>query len=338
MPTYLDWQPLSQRPLASNGKADVRPQLITDFHAYNTSRSRYEASRHDTNPEFGPSVTKLGLHWVGDLVLDCEITLKDSSGEMILEVIEAGQPFQCLIDAATGRARLAIPGQVDYAPTAGTVLTGPGRYRIALANVDDRLLLWVKRINEWKWTHVVFDQPTAYDGDTVFGGTNGIRPQSDPDKPGDLAPAGIASRGLAMRVHRMRIYRDIYYIAANGGHARYEQRLADYSSADTSFADESPEGLARFLSDPAQWAVFATLMPRDFRLGKDQFFVLGDNSPFSKDGRLWSQGPYPVPHYVERKLIIGKALFVYWPHSWDRIPGTKIPFPFPNIGDMGLVR
>ena len=43
--------------------------------------------------------------------------------------------------------------------------------------------------------------------------------------------------------------------------------------------------------------------------------------------------------YLERQMLIGKALCVYWPHSWNRIPGTPIPFPlFPNFEDMRLVR
>ena len=69
-------------------------------------------------------------------------------------------------------------------------------------------------------------------------------------------------------------------------------------------------------------------------LKTDQFFVLGDNSAKSKDGRLW--GP---DHCVPRDLLIGKALFIYWPHSWDRLPYVNsIPFPyFPNFSRMGLV-
>jgi signal peptidase I len=63
--------------------------------------------------------------------------------------------------------------------------------------------------------------------------------------------------------------------------------------------------------------------------------MLGDNSAASKDSRLWDGTQY----YVERNLLIGDALFIYWPHSWNRIPGAPIPFPFfPNFGRMGLVR
>ncbi len=72
----------------------------------------------------------------------------------------------------------------------------------------------------------------------------------------------------------------------------------------------------------------------DFPLKPDQFFVLGDNSAKSKDGRLW--GP---EYWVSRELLIGKALFIYWPHSWNKIPYVNLPLPyFPNVARMGLVR
>ena len=42
-----------------------------------------------------------------------------------------------------------------------------------------------------------------------------------------------------------------------------------------------------------------------------------------------------------RELLIGKALFIYWPHGLRRVPYLEIPFPFglfPNYKDMGFVR
>jgi signal peptidase I len=44
------------------------------------------------------------------------------------------------------------------------------------------------------------------------------------------------------------------------------------------------------------------------------------------DGKL-------VPSCVHRDLLIGKALFIYWPHSWD----WPVPL-FPNFARMGFVR
>jgi signal peptidase I len=115
----------------------------------------------------------------------------------------------------------------------------------------------------------------------------------------DYAPAAIASDGVQMKVDHLCLLRDLYYIALGGNGAYQEANGAK------------------------------------FPLAAEQFFVLGDNSARSADSRLWN----PHERYVHRDLMIGKALYVYWPHSWDKIPGTDIPFPFfPNFERMGFVR
>jgi signal peptidase I len=89
------------------------------------------------------------------------------------------------------------------------------------------------------------------------------------------------------------------------------------------------------------WPRFAERQKADFKLNHEQLFVMGDNSAESSDARLWAgnAGGRPGGPYLERRLLIGKALCVYWPHSWNQIPGTPIPFPlFPNVADMRLVR
>jgi hypothetical protein len=45
-------------------------------------------------------------------------------------------------------------------------------------------------------------------------------------------------------------------------------------------------------------------------------------------------------HYVERKLLTGKAIVIYWPHPWHiGIPLTGISVPvLPNFQRMGLIR
>jgi hypothetical protein len=76
----------------------------------------------------------------------------------------------------------------------------------------------------------------------------------------------------------------------------------------------------------------------EFVMQDGQYFPLGDNSPQSKDARLWSPGgpdgwgDDPPPH-VRRDLLTGKALLIYWPHPWN----APIPF-FPNFQRMGLIR
>ena len=64
------------------------------------------------------------------------------------------------------------------------------------------------------------------------------------------------------------------------------------------------------------------------KLNKDEFFVLGDNSPQSADSRLWKKSPV-----VERKDLIGKAFFVYWPAA-----GARYGIPVPVLPDVTKFR
>ena len=136
----------------------------------------------------------------------------------------------------------------------------------------------------------------------------------------------------------------MYYIAAKDG-----QPITDMPKRALG-ATLSPDRWVAILSDPATWHSRDLNFPSpfdhdasepvDFVLEADQFFMLGDNSPFSQDSRLWASLGIPgLRHYVDRKLLIGKAMFIYWPHSFNRIPGIGVPFPFfPNFSDMGFVR
>jgi len=78
-------------------------------------------------------------------------------------------------------------------------------------------------------------------------------------------------------------------------------------------------------------------------LKEDQFFVLGDNSPNSEDGRLWrspGRANKGLPEYdtgiVPRDYLVGKALFVYWPGGFK--PFAEFPFGIvPNVGRMRFI-
>jgi len=79
-----------------------------------------------------------------------------------------------------------------------------------------------------------------------------------------------------------------------------------------------------------------------FPLGKDEFFVLGDNSPNSLDGRWWNRpgrgnnGREYREGIVPRDYLVGKALFVYWPSGFK--PFAKFPLAIiPNIGRMRFI-
>ena len=140
-----------------------------------------------------------------------------------------------------------------------------------------------------------------------------------------------------MRVNHLKVYRDIYYIAQRlAPNSVGSEGLTDFDRNPYGYLD--PDNVARVLSDPSAWEAFAETRRVAFPLAEDQFLVLGDNSPESKDSRLWEDGGFP--YYVSRELLMGKALFIYWPHSLDTIPGTSsIPVRFsPNFWRMHFVR
>ena len=357
-PTYEDWQMIELSNQLPSGAGERRGQLITDFYAYNAGRSI--AQRHDMHsstlrqgtydpksynpdepgPGLPPDPAQLGQHWVDDLAVEALAEVTGGEGELLIEIVRAGVHHQCRIDVATGTATLAMVGhdgkpiefisdddEVTLSPAGQTPVRGPGEYRIRLSNCDHEMLVWVNdRLIE-------FDGPTTYDSDPL------VAPMWSPEDPGDLEPAGVGSRGAAVRLSQLRIYRDKYYIASdqNGESNDYEGPVRIPGEV---LAYDEAAALQMIFADPALWqssGVFNNNTRRylQFKLEEDQFLPLGDNSPQSFDGRYWNDnGPPWGPHnYVERELLIGKALLIYWPHTWNR------PIPFqPNFSRMGPIR
>ncbi len=309
VPSAKQWRTLDRDGML--GDELPRPRLVSDFCAYNTGHAILR-DRHGNYRRPPPA----GLHWVGDLAIECTLEVTRRSGEARLELIEGGQRFQCCIDVATGKATLLIldPEMPDFRPTAETGIHGSGKHRVRFANCDDQLLLWING------NLVTFDAPTSYLP------LNNMQPQQ-----ADLAPVRIgSSRGAGLRVSHLKIFRDIYYIAERAG------QTADNGHGMTDFKTVY-QGT---LTDPSVWP--QAFDPRNieeasFRLLADQFLALGDNSARSQDSRRWEGEGFDP--FVSRELLVGKALCLYWPHSWNRLPGTSIPFPlFPNFPRMGLVR
>jgi signal peptidase I len=77
-----------------------------------------------------------------------------------------------------------------------------------------------------------------------------------------------------------------------------------------------------------------------FRLGEDEFFVLGDNSPASSDGRWWDKpgignnNERYRPGVVPRDYLVGKAFVVFWPSGFR--PFEK--FPVRMVPDVRQIR
>lgn len=324
------WEQIAKLPnreqqLPSATLQTAQPQLIADYVAYNSSLhfGDVNGASHLT-----PSRRALDYHWIGDLSLDIDINVKAAVGEVTFDLVEAGRHFSCRVDLATGKATLEAEGQDNFSPTAKTSLSKVGRHQVRFANVDDQLLFWVDG------KLVAFDSDTQYDATMASSNRQDMVPRTSADDLGDLAPAGIGAQGAKLAITRLQVWRDNYYIASSH---QYSGRLI------TDANELNPGNRDNYLTNPDAWDVFRQRRSVQFKLGPDQFFVMGDNSSASLDARLWTAGngglARPGGAYLERRLLIGKALCVYWPHSWNRVPGTPIPFPlFPNLSDMRLVR
>ena len=148
---------------------------------------------------------------------------------------------------------------------------------------------------------------------------------------------GIGSAGAAVRLSHLKVLRDVYYtyidMRSESDHPSYDRHSVPEAWPDGSqWICFPPENYQRLMKAGAD----VRSMDQYFFSGNDQFFALGDNSPLSQDGRLWWN-----IHFVDRRLLIGKAIYIFWPHSFDHVTvfGHEIPFPFfPNFSRMGFVR
>ncbi|WP_254512158.1 signal peptidase I [Anatilimnocola floriformis] len=299
-------------------------------------RSRDDARELYYDPDMpGPGLPSAersaGAHWVDDLAVECVAELQDSQGSLAIDLVRAGTHYRCTIDVATGKATLtrtnaagnALPfcdelGE-DHAsaanPTAQTSVKGAGSYRLRLTNCDHQVLLFVNGYA------VTFDMPTCYQSDRI------VQPAWTKQDGLDLEPAGIGVSGLRAKVSHMRIFRDKYYIAIDSHNT---SNSTDYThNYQDGYAQREQPLLQEVFASPDTWissGLFDAMNRRqvEFTLNGDEFFPMGDNSPSSSDGRYWYKNDY-----LTRDLLIGKALFIYWPHSWNR------PVPFqPNLQRM----
>ena len=326
-PTRGDWSDVLRNQLPSTLSAS-EGELITDYYSYNDTVSSWEST---------------GTAWVGDLAIEARFEIQSDSGEVLLDLVEGGTHYVCRINIETGEATLSATdfngvaqpffdeeAGTKFASVSGpTKIRGQGRHRIRLANCDDQLLLWVD------------EKVVEFAGPTTYQPPQNVKPMWSAADPGDMAPAGLSAKGASLSVSDLRISRDIYYLAQEAD----QRSSSEYDITPSSYQ------LRKAFTDPTTWesnGIFDSRISVEYKLDEGQYFPLGDNSPQSKDARLWSQGNrltgyHDPPPYVERQLMIAKALVVYWPHGWRPASAAlanmarNIAF-IPNFPQMKLIR
>ncbi|HBK74396.1 MAG TPA: hypothetical protein DD662_09370 [Planctomycetaceae bacterium] len=236
-----------------------------------------------------------GGHWVGDLAIECTLESKSGNGRVVFDLVDGGQQHSCSIDLADGTATLKAA--VGVTAVTSTPIRGKGSWEVMFTNVDDELRLFVDS------KLMPTSTPVAWSSEITKESTR--EPVLEVVEPGsavltDLAPVGITVKAedepVAVAVSSIKVLRDIFYIGAVGFGRRGEIR-----------------------DEPIL----------EFPLESDQFFVLGDNSAASKDGRLWMD-----VHYVERRLLLGRAISIVWPHM---VPASRhVTVTLPILGELRL--
>ena len=291
---------LSERPLPRPPRAT----LVTDFYSYNTNMGA-RSSDLITDPPVAPEGAWMQPHWVGDLTVLTHLEINEvaPAGSVRLELVKAGVPYRCTIELESGRATFTrgeeVLGHRD------TTIKGPGRYQVEFANVDDRLML------------VINGRAVEPEGFAYETGEASPIPTA-----ADLTPAAIAVRNASVVASDLVLKRDIYYTQDPG--------WIDYGVVWEDRYPRNPTELFDFLSDPARFPNLARLRSHEYEIGADRFFMLGDNSPRSKDSRGWrnldaewdttGRKPWEVP----RQLLTGKAFYVYWPHGVPFGPDIRL--------------
>ncbi len=333
----------------------VRPQLITDFNPYNSGlvNNPAEIRRSASDLIIPREVMKdgnvvqekfcqkdpdtVGLNWVGDLVLSCELTTpasppsssppspKTVAPRFQARLVKGARTFLCSIDLVTGTATLSIPGVEAFPPVSATTPVRLGRsHRVQFGNLDEQLRLWVDG------KEIAFENGAVYDH--LCEGGDAVLPRTRSPNRLDLAPAGIHVRGTSATVAHLKLMRDLYYIACDR-----ETRSLTCDLLRPPFylfgSGGAEQRNARVLSTPELWDAFGKTRVVDFPLEKDQFLLLGDNSARSQDSRLWDEGG--IPPYVPRDLLVGEAILVYWPHGLP-IPGLPLNW-IPNFPQMRFI-
>ena len=273
----------------------VKKMLILDTLDYNTSM--YDGQQEQ---EFY-HLLYAQAHWVGDLMLECNVEVVESKGEFCLELSRGINRFQASFDLATGTCslyRVVSDGhgmKREEAPMAvrPTSLKAPGNYLVRFANFDSCLTVWVDRDLPFRdCKECEYDPPEVRGPKDKDLKNEEIEARRGP-KNNDFEPASVGSNGARINISHLRLWRDIYYsTTVPGGHGNTDFDGINMTREGWSDATQIDEMRSKMR--------FVTMYVQP-----GHYLCLGDNSQASSDSRDWG--------LVPQRLMLGRALAVYYP-------------------------
>ncbi len=300
-------------------------KAIDDFYAYNNDGLAPRESRQ----------------YVGDLLLrflwfpdsgsgGLRLTMNRDQDQFTAEIGIDGRISLCGLQPDSG-----IPGDRQTLGEKKLAAFAPGRavdvqfiildYRVALLIDGQEVIASTDQQYSPKLKKLTRFIEEARRGDNGFVEVSDVKPSE----------VRIAAWNQQCRLRHVLLQRDVYYRS---------QRQSD-----------GVDDRGNPMSNPYYlWPGWATagapMMLRTGRTADDrhygaEFFMLGDNSPQSKDSRLWWEvGPHLLPLNGEYQVgtvpedqLIGKAFFVYWPAGYRSSWLSSIGW-IPNVGRMRWIR
>ena len=335
----------------------------------------FQAARERFFPRYGynsgPSVIDTDIDICTDLKLSGVFMPKSHDSSLSLVLTSFENRFQADVGADGSVAVTRSPTDRSGPSSRWTARVEPLRrgrgYEVALAHADFGVTL---RVDGRKAIDL--------DEEQLYGSGAGLREVLErrlrqiPGKGIPTPEVKFIARGGACQLRHLKLMRDAYYTSSSLDDETFRQDGTAYGpvleyAKDVLKADaKNPAGArTRWMKkDPESDGGYKTYVPwgtwgNPIQLARytgqadmDEFFVLGDNSPHSLDGRCWTKAAPTLRLWrdpgtktdalyklgtVPRYNMIGKALFVYWPAGYG-LPGLpRLPI-IPNAGKMRLIR
>ncbi len=149
---------------------------------------------------------------------------------------------------------------------------------------------------------------TLWVNDSLPFGRDGVTyeaPKGDDRGPrkDDLEPVKIGAKGSNVTIRKLKLFRDTYY---------------------TQYTSATNQDVHVNLSEPSEWDRLKDMPVSTYYVQPNHFLCLGDNSPESSDGRAWG--------LVPERLLLGRALVVYWPIYFPLYPLNS------QVNRVGLIK